>query len=335
MRAHASAERRLRPVALALAAASVAVTLELARPPRAAATEDVPRTRVVATFSALATPDSLAPAGAPASAESSPAKAGAGTPEAGVRVPGTWMRLGQTPEQMLARAQFQAAAGPRGQPVQKGEVAWFGIPSVATLHFHDDRLDVVEFLVEDAAPYWTDYVRDQLRLAGYRPWCRTDEPGLAICEWRGATLVNLEVRDRRLHARVTAAGPATATHLVQRPGRTPARRDTVPVHPQVFVLGRAAPAGVSASPVLADSTPLVSPALPPAASEAGVQGRVWVRALVDTSGAVERATIARGIAELDSAAVAVARRCRFQPFAPEGVRVRFQIEIPVLFRVRE
>ena len=79
----------------------------------------------------------------------------------------------------------------------------------------------------------------------------------------------------------------------------------------------------------------MAPVLPPAAGEAGVQGRVWVRALVDTSGAVEKAEIVRGIAELDSAAVAIARRCRFRPYAPDGVRVRFRVEIPVLFRVRE
>jgi TonB family protein len=245
------------------------------------------------------------------------------------------MRIGQTQEQMLARAQFEAAPAPRGQAVHKGEIAWFGIPTAVTLHFLDDRLDRAEFTVEDAAPYQSDYVQDQLRLMGFRRWCEKDDPGYKVCEWRGATLVRLEIRDRRLYARITAAGSAPATPAAPPPRHTPARRDTVPVHPQVFVLGRAAPAGVPASPVLADSTPLVSPALPPAAREAGVQGRVWVRALVDTSGAIVTGEIARGIAELDSAAVEVVRRCRFRPFAPEGVPVRFSVEIPVLFRVRE
>jgi len=55
---------------------------------------------------------------------------------------------------------------------------------------------------------------------------------------------------------------------------------------------------------------------------------------VDTNGAVEAAEIVRGIPELDSAAVAVARRCRFRPYAPEGARVRFRVELPVTFTVR-
>ena len=104
--------------------------------------------------------------------------------------------------------------------------------------------------------------------------------------------------------------------------------------PTIFVLGRGAPEGAPAAPGLADSTQLVSPAYPPRARAAGVPGRVWVRVLVDTSGAVEAAEIVRSIPELDSAAVAVARRCRFRPFEPAGSRVRFRVEIPVTFTVR-
>jgi periplasmic protein TonB len=107
----------------------------------------------------------------------------------------------------------------------------------------------------------------------------------------------------------------------------------VPVFPQVFVLGRGAPAGVRA-PALTDSTPLVAPAYPARARDAGVQGRIWVRALVDTNGAVMTAQVVRSIPELDSAAVAVARRCRFRPYEAQGAPVRFRVEIPVLFMAR-
>jgi TonB family protein len=134
-------------------------------------------------------------------------------------------------------------------------------------------------------------------------------------------------------APATAAAPPAAASAAasQNP---PAMPDTVPVFPATFVLGRAAPEGAPAVPALADSTPLRAPAYPDRARAAGVQGRVWVRVLVDTSGAAIAAEVARSIPELDSAAVAVARSCRFRPFAPQGARVRFRIEIPVTFTAR-
>ena len=61
---------------------------------------------------------------------------------------------------------------------------------------------------------------------------------------------------------------------------------------------------------------------------------MWVRALVDTNGAVAATEVVRSIPELDSAAVSVARRCRFRPYVAEGSPVRFRVEIPVIFMAR-
>ena len=268
---------------------------------------------------------------------SPPAAAGRDTAaaETVTRMPGTWMRLGDTEGRILARAQFPEVEGPKehGAVLRGGTANWFGFSGQVTLLFRDERLARAEFKIEDTAPYWVDYVHDQLRLAGYLPRCQEDGRRLQSCDWEGAAHVLLELRGRLLVAKITPAGPAVAPPRPRHPVPPAARRDTVRVFPQVFVLGRGAPAGVPA-PALADSTPLVSPAYPERAREAGVQGRIWVRALVDTDGAVVTAEVVRSIPELDSAAVAVARRCRFKPYPPQGERVRFRVEIPVLFTAR-
>ena len=281
----------------------------------------------LAAVSLAASLASFAPAGAAAAASGHPDSA---------RVPGSWMRIGMTQPQVLTRTPSPLEAGPGspGKATRQGDAMWFGVPSRVTLHFQGDVLTRAEFVVEDAAPYWIDYIQDQLRLAGYRPRCK-QEP--VSCDWQGTTHVRLEVRQRRVEAEITAHAPEPAAARVpRRPVATPvpARADTVPVFPDVFVLGRAAPPGGSGVPALVDSTPLMAPEYPARARAAGVQGRVWVRALIDTSGLVTATEIARSIPELDSAAVAVARRCRFRPWPPGAAPVRFQIEIPVTFRVR-
>lgn len=267
-----------------------------------------------------------------------PGTAAAAAPaDTATRVPGSWLRLGLSQEQVLARAPSPLAAGPdaHGEATRQGTATWFGILGQVQLQFRDERLVRARFTVEDAAPHMTDYVKDQLRLAGYRARCEQDDPGLMTCDWNGATHVRLELRQRRLEATVTAAElePAAAPRRIL-PRPSPARGDTVPVFPQVFVLGRPAPPGAAAVPALVDSTPLLAPPYPPRARAAGVQGRVWVRALVDTNGSVYATEIVRSIPELDSAAVAVARSCRFRAFETEGTPMRFRVEFPVTFRVR-
>ena len=284
---------------------------------------------VIAAALALPAATGGAPAGADTDIAAGNAPTGADTANvATVRMPGTWMRLGDPESRILARANFPVVEGPKGHGVvtRHGAAIWFGLHGQVTLRFLNDALDQAEFTIDDTAPYWIDYVRDQLRLAGYRASCEQDDPGAVLCDWHGEASVRFELREHRLLARITPAEPSAAPA----PRPRPARRDTVPVFPQVFVLGRGAPAGVRA-PALVDSTPLVAPAYPERAREAGVQGRIWVRALVDTNGAVLNALVVRSIPELDSAAVAVARRCRFVPYQAQGAAVRFRVEIPVLF----
>lgn len=283
---------------------------------------------VLALAAALAAPPAIASTQAPAAAGATAARTGAET-----RIPGTWMRLGDTEETILARALFPVVPSPKGSDtvLRQGNAFWFGIAGQVTLYFRDQRLEQAEFKIEEAAPYQVDYARDQLRLAGYRSRCEQDEPTVQRCDWYGATNVRLDLKEHHLLAKIAPAEPPAEPAAHARPPA--ARRDTVPVFPQMFVLGRGAPAGVR-PPALADSTPLVSPPYPQLAREAGVQGRVWVRALVDTSGVVEAVQVVHSIPELDSVAVAVARRCRFRPYESDGARVRFRVEIPVLFVAR-
>ncbi len=81
----------------------------------------------------------------------------------------------------------------------------------------------------------------------------------------------------------------------------------------------------------------VPPVFPPIALSARVFGDVHLRLEVDSaSGAVTRATIAKGIPLLDAAALAAAGKWRFVPGSTPGgpfeVAIRFQVECPGLAR---
>jgi TonB family protein len=73
------------------------------------------------------------------------------------------------------------------------------------------------------------------------------------------------------------------------------------------------------------------PLYPEAARRAGVQGRVWVMALVAHDGHVLDASITRGIPELNRAALSAVMRWRFPPV--EGSTSTYWVEIPVRFRL--
>jgi len=73
------------------------------------------------------------------------------------------------------------------------------------------------------------------------------------------------------------------------------------------------------------------PVRPRIAVDAGVFGRVLVRARVDTSGRVVHAEIARGIAEFNSAALAWASDVRFDPYLVNGRPAPVVVTIPVVF----
>ncbi len=80
--------------------------------------------------------------------------------------------------------------------------------------------------------------------------------------------------------------------------------------------------------VLATPPPPVRPRI---AVDAGVFGRVQVRARVDTTGRVVHAEIARGISEFNSAALAWAADVRYEPYRVAGRLAPIVVLIPVVF----
>ncbi|MDX9857058.1 MAG: energy transducer TonB [candidate division Zixibacteria bacterium] len=62
------------------------------------------------------------------------------------------------------------------------------------------------------------------------------------------------------------------------------------------------------------------PEYPRLAKQAGIEGRVWVKVLVDKNGNARDALVAKssGTASLDEAAVAAAKKCRFKPGIQNG-----------------
>lgn len=78
---------------------------------------------------------------------------------------------------------------------------------------------------------------------------------------------------------------------------------------------------------------LALPALdyPEAARSKGVQGVVWVLALVDTAGQVRATRIDRGIPELNESALAWVTKARFAPCVRDGATLSFWIRVAVRF----
>lgn len=73
---------------------------------------------------------------------------------------------------------------------------------------------------------------------------------------------------------------------------------------------------------------------PEIAKRAGVQGRVYIKAFVDESGAVQKAEVLKGIgAGCDEAAVDAVMKTRFKPGKQRGKPVRVQVSIPILFKL--
>lgn len=268
-----------------------------------------------------ASPDSagLAPApadSAGAAAEETPADSAAA--DTSVRVTGTPFRFGGTPEMAQRHGGFSTARRSGRDVVRNLAGRWFGIPGEYALAFRGGRLRRVEFTAERPSARSLDYAGDQLRSSGFRRVCGPPTAaGTTVCEWTGRTRVRLETSPVRLHA---AIEPPPAP----RPRPAP---PAVAIVPERLHLAR--PSGS----VLPAPEPVASPPpeYPAAARADGLQGNVWVRALVDTSGAVLRAAVIRGIPELDSAAVAAAGRWRFRPYLWNGAPARFEVEFPVRF----
>jgi protein TonB len=74
---------------------------------------------------------------------------------------------------------------------------------------------------------------------------------------------------------------------------------------------------------------------PELAIRAGVQGRVFVMAYVNTDGTVSRAEVVKGIgAGCDEAAVAAVMKAKFIPGKQRGRPVKVKVSIPIIFRLR-
>ena len=79
----------------------------------------------------------------------------------------------------------------------------------------------------------------------------------------------------------------------------------------------------------------VSPAYPPLAVKAGIEGKVWVKVLVGKDGQVQEASVDRSTADiLNEAALAAARQFLFTPGVMNNGPVCVWVMIPFTFKLR-
>lgn len=110
--------------------------------------------------------------------------------------------------------------------------------------------------------------------------------------------------------------------------------DTAPVIVQEEIVEEAAPEeifeffAVEEQPVRQQE---VTPEYPMAARSAGVEGTVFVRALVGTDGSVEQAEILKGNDLLNDAAIAAAKATKFSPAKQNGMPVRCWVQMRFAF----
>lgn len=251
--------------------------------------------------------------GAPADSVSAPAAA---APDTSRRATGTVFRFGSTVAMVQRHGSFPIVRtmGRAREVARAGPGRWFGIDGTVTLFFRAGRLQRVHFKADAPSRRAIDYAQDQLRSSGFRPVCDPPNGVSLVCTWRGP--ITARVQSSGLGLEATLEPPASP--------RAPRVVDA----PEVFVIGRPGAVSRLPAPRVADSPP---PGYPEEAAAARVQGNVWVRAQVDTSGAVRRATVARGIPELDAAAIQNALQWRFEPYRINGAPARFEVEFPVRF----
>lgn len=250
-----------------------------------------------------------------------------------VRVPGTTLRFG------IESARFGAAQGfapstaeiRPGREGRDGNMRFFGIDSRATLQFENRRLVEADFSIEQASPRQISYLEDDLRRRGFRRQCVTIEAERSICDWTLHSTVRLEITGESVAASIrplrsifswdtaTTGPPSPAVALRPPP--------EVIVHPDTLTLKSEVQGGPRPDVLRAPGRPR----FPEAARRAGVQGVVFVLALVDTTGEVMETVIRRGIAELNEAALPVARSYVFEPLVIDGRKRRYWIEVPIRF----
>lgn len=80
---------------------------------------------------------------------------------------------------------------------------------------------------------------------------------------------------------------------------------------------------------------VVAPVYPEAAQKAGIQGTVFVRALVGTNGAVEEAQILKGHKLLHQAAIDAAMKTKFSPAKQNDMPVKCWVQMRFTFELEE
>jgi len=74
---------------------------------------------------------------------------------------------------------------------------------------------------------------------------------------------------------------------------------------------------------------------PEIAKRAGIEGRVFVKAFIDSTGTVVKTEIIRGIgAGCDEAAMTAVEKVKFKPGMQKGKPVNVQITVPILFKLQ-
>lgn len=280
------------------------------------------------------------------------------------RVPGSALRLGWSHECTAALGSFRESSSAGAVSVRRGDVRWFGTTAQATLTYRSERLALVRLECSKATPALASYVPDELRRQGYRRVSDEIQSGTETSEWVGAARITLAASGSSLVAEISsrhaepiaasppdtaadsaqsgratgAAAPPVAATLTS-PGATPAT--TAAAGTSAPPTGRASAVASEidfTNPGRADSLPAPRvastpspPVRPQIAVDAGVYGRVLVRAHVDTAGRVVHAEISRGIAEFNSAALAWASDVRFDPYVVQGAPAPVVVTIPVVF----
>ena len=75
---------------------------------------------------------------------------------------------------------------------------------------------------------------------------------------------------------------------------------------------------------------------PEIAKRAGIEGRVFVKAYIDSTGTVTKSELIRGIgAGCDEAAMEAVKKLKFTPGLQRGKRVNVQVTVPILFKLDE
>jgi len=237
-----------------------------------------------------------------------------------VRVPGASFALGDTLESVVTRLNLSPDAGSAAAPGQRvfaGDVRYFSQDAHGTFTFTERWLSRVQIKTGPMTEAVRRYVVDEFLRQGYRHACGSFDAHRVDCSWTGRTLVEMKMDSTGVDVEVTL--PEVSMQ--------PAATATATVLPETLSITRAVSTGRPA-PVPLSSVP---PLYPDAARASLAQGVVDVLALVDETGFVIDARVAKGIPELNDAALKAVKNWRFEPYRDGDRPVRFWVTIPVRF----